>query len=61
MLEARHTYTSHVLEVCHSLLAVTVPVQHRMLPDEGYGAHPYVTRGGIRVRRACHEHGYVFL
>ena len=61
MLEARHTYTSHALEVCRRLLAATVPVQYRMSSEEGYGAHLYVTRGGVRVRRACHVHGYVFL
>ena len=47
ILEARHTYTSHALEVCRLLLAAIVPVQYRMLPEKGYGAHPYVTRGGV--------------
>ena len=52
ILEARRTYASQALEVCRRILAATVPVQHRMSPEEGYGAHSYVTRGGVRVRRA---------
>jgi len=48
--------------LCHRLLAATVPVQHRMLPEEVYDAASYfVGYGGSGHAYALHLHSLRFI
>jgi hypothetical protein len=48
--------------LCRRLLAITIPVQHRMLPKEGYDAASYlVGYGGSGHACALHLHYLRFI
>jgi hypothetical protein len=57
-----HHITLHSICGCRRLLAVTVPVQHHTLPEEGYDAASYlVGYGGSGHAYALHLHSEVYL
>jgi hypothetical protein len=52
-----HHIALHSIRGCRRLLAATVPVQHRTLPEEGYDAASYlVGYGGSGHAYALHLH-----
>jgi len=57
-----HHIALHGIRGCRRLLAATVPVQHRTLPEEGYDAASYlIGYGGSGHAYALHLHFEVYL
>jgi hypothetical protein len=48
-----HHIALHIIRGCRRIFAATVPVQHRMLPEEGYDATSYLVGYGGSGHGIC--------